>query len=150
METQWILVANASLARLLRRGGDGEPMVPVTTFEHPEGRMTGRELGTDRVGHDASSHRPGGVMLEPRTDAHRKEQQQFAQQLAKELERGLEAHECGSILLFASPLFLGILKAELPAQVAKAVRLATDVDLTSYGLSELEQRVARELAAKER
>lgn len=145
MKTQWILVANAAQARLLRRDGDTEPLVPMTTFEHPEARMSGRELGRDRIGHDASSNRPGGVMFEPRTDVHRKEQQQFAQRLARELERGLEAHECGSILLFASAPFLGVLKAELPVQVARAVRIAADVDLTSYGLTELEQRIALEL-----
>lgn len=49
-------------------------------------------------------------------------------------------------LLFASAPFLNVLRAELPVPVARAVRVAADVDLTSYGLTELEQRIARELA----
>lgn len=147
MKTQWILVANASHARLLRREADDEPLVPMTTLEHPESRLPGRELGDDRIGHDASDRRPGGVMFTPRTDARHKEHQHFAQQLARQLEQGLERHECGQVLLFASSPFLGVLKAELGPQAQKALRVAADVDLTSYGLTELEQRIARELGA---
>ena len=36
MKVQWIVVANASLARLFRRDSPTDPLVPLTTMEHPE------------------------------------------------------------------------------------------------------------------
>lgn len=148
MKPQWILVANASHARLFSRESDTDPLVPIATMEHPESRMSGRELGGDRIGHDVTDRRPGGVMLTPRTDPRQKEHAQFAHELAKRLEQGLESGQCGSILLFASSPFLGVLKGELGAQVQKAVRATADVDLTSYGLTEVEQRIERELQGR--
>ena len=49
-------------------------------------------------------------------------------------------------MLFASSPFLGELKAQLGTAAARLLTSTHDLDLTSVGLVELDQRVACELA----
>ena len=141
MQAQWILVANASLARLFRRDSLTDPLVPLTTLEHPESRLKGSELADDRPGHEATDHSSGGNRYEPRSDVRRKEHRRFACEIAKRLETGLAAGEFSTLWLFASSPFLGELKAQLSDAVDKRLQLALDSDLTSFGLAEIEQRL---------
>lgn len=147
MKNEWILVANASLARLFSRKSDSAALVLLHTFEHLESRLKASELADDRLGHDSTDRRYGGVSFEPRTDLHRKQHLQFARTLAQRLGEGLAGGDCGRITLYASSPFLGELKGQLSPAAKKALRAAADVDLTSYGLRELEERIAHELQA---
>lgn len=143
MKPQWILAANASIARVFARGSADEPLRALATWQHPESRLKGAELEADRPGHERSD-RSGGTELTPRADAHRKEHQAFAREIARRLADALQAGEYGALALYASSAFLGELKRALPEAVAGHVVHAADVDLTSFGLSEVEARVARD------
>ena len=141
MKPQWILVANASHARLFSRDSPTDPLVPQATLEHPESRLKGSQLADDRPGHEATDNSSGGNRYEPRSDVRRKEHQRFAREIAERLETGLAAGEFSTLWLFASSPFLGELKAQLSDTVDKRVQLALDTDLTSFGLAEIEQRL---------
>ena len=140
-KSQWILVANASVARLFRRDSPTEPLIPLATMEHAQSRLKGTELATDRPGHEATDNSSGGNRFEPRTDVHRKEHQRFAHEVAERLNAGLQAGEYGELWLLASSAFLGELRAQLSDAVGQRVQLALDTDLTSFGLAEIEQRL---------
>ena len=141
MKVQWILVANASVARLFSRDSPADPLVPMATMEHPESRLKGSEFANDRPGHEATDHSSGGNRYEPRSDVRRKEHQRFAREIAERLETGLTAGEFSTLFLFASSPFLGELKSQLSDAVNKRLQLALDSDLTSFGLAEIEQRL---------
>ena len=141
MQAQCIVVANASRARLFRRDSPTDPLVAMTTMEHPESRLKGSELADDRPGHEATDHSSGGNRFEPRSDVRRKEHQRFAREIGQRLDAGLAANEFSSLWLFASSPFLGELKAQLSDAVDKRIHLALDTDLTSFGLAEIEQRL---------
>ncbi|MDE2401844.1 MAG: host attachment protein [Burkholderiales bacterium] len=147
MKKEWILIANASMARLFSRESDHDPLVPLNTFEHVESRLKSSQLGDDRVGHGSSDTRPGGVSFEPRMSPQRKQHLQFAHTLAQRLDEGLNNGECKQVTLYASSPFLGELKGQLSPAAKKALRSAVDIDLTSFGLRELEERIAHELQA---
>ena len=147
MKNEWILIANASVARLFSRDLDSDPLVPLHSFEHAESRLKASELADDRLGHDSTDRRPGGVSFEPRTDLHHKQHLKFARELAQRLDEGLAGGDCGRITLYASSPFLGELKGQLSPAAKKALRAAVVVDLTSYGLRELEERITHELQA---
>lgn len=142
MSTQWILLANASVARLFRRESPTDALVPLTTMEHPQSRLKGTQLADDRPGHHATDSSPGGNRYEPRADARRKEHQHFAAEIAKHLDTALAAGEFSSLWILASSPFLGEINAQLTPAVSRHVLLAVDTDLTSLGLAELEQRLA--------
>ena len=141
MKPQWILVANASHARLFSRDSPTDRLVPLAHLEHPESRLKGSQLADDRPGHEATDNSSGGNRFEPRSDVRRKEHQHFAREIGQRLDAGLAADEFSSLWLFASNPFLGELKAHLSEAVDKRVQLALSSDLTSFGLAEIEQRL---------
>ncbi|HSW18969.1 MAG TPA: host attachment protein [Ramlibacter sp.] len=142
MKSRWILVANASLARIFRRDSAVEPLVPVETLSHEEGRMRGSELASDRPGTEATDNSRGANRFEPRTDARRKEHLRFAREIADRLDKELAAHEFDSLAVFASNPFCGELRAQLSEGVEKRIKLTHNNDFTSLDLAALEKRLA--------
>ena len=141
MKQQWILLANASHARLLSRDSATDPLVPLATLEHLESRLKASHLADDRPGHEATDNSNSGNRYEPRSDVRRKEHQRFAREIAHRLDAGLAAGQFSTLWLFASSPFLGELKAQLSDAVNKRVHLAIDSDLSALGLAEIEQRL---------
>ena len=141
MKRQWILLANASHARLLTRDSAADPLIPVETMEHPESRLKASQLSDDRPGHEATDNSSGGNRYEPRTDVRRKEHQRFAREIAHRLETALADGAFSELWLFASSPFLGELRAQLSSAVNKCLEHALDSDLTALGLSEIEKRL---------
>ena len=54
MKPEWILIANATRARLLERE-PGCPLVVIESFDHPLSRSKTSDLADDRAGHDLTS-----------------------------------------------------------------------------------------------
>lgn len=144
MKPDWILIANASHARLLRRESGGL-MVVLETFEHAGSRSKVSELTDDRAGHESRDNSFGGSAYPPRVDAKQKEHARFARELADHLEQKALQGSFRSLTLFASNPFLGEIKAELGDASGRLLSTTHDLDLTSFGLTELEQRVRNEL-----
>jgi protein required for attachment to host cells len=145
MKPNWILIANATQARLFQHEGDG-PIVLIASFSHPEGRSKISELADDRAGNERSDRSYGGAAYEPRMDAKRKEHERFAVELAEYLEQAALQNTFASLVIFSSSPFLGEVKAHLGDATQKLVSGAHDVDLTSVGVTELKRRIAHELA----
>ncbi|MEW6100173.1 MAG: host attachment protein [Pseudomonadota bacterium] len=145
MKPDWFLVANASQARLLSREAPDAPLVPVAQFEHPQSRLSDTELGDAPHGRTKSDQRSRGTSFAPRTELHRKEREHFAREIADYLDEGVQAGKCRSLTVFAASPFLGELKAEFGDATLGALKHAVDLDLTHFGLSELEHRIAQAL-----
>jgi protein required for attachment to host cells len=141
MKPQWIVVANASLARFFKRDSPTDPLVALLTMEHPESRLKGHELADDRPGHEATDNSIGGNRFEPRSDPRRKEHRRFAREIAEHLDDALAEDGFKSLWICASDPFLGELKAELSDAVRHRLQLALDSDFTSFGVAELERRL---------
>jgi len=105
------------------------------------------ELGDDRAGRERADHGLGATAYEPRTDAHRKEQQRFAHELAERLEQGAHSNAYGSLVVFAGNPFLGMLRDALGEATKRLLKTSLPVDLSHVGEAELERRVREELAA---
>lgn len=146
MKPDWTLIANATQARLLQKE-PGCPMVVLHAFHHPDGRLKTSELGDGKAGRDTSSTGYGGAALQPHTDAHRKEHQKFAQELAQYIEHAAQQGGFHKLELFASNPFLGELKEHLGNATRRMLAATHAVDLTAVGLAEIEQRIAHEHAA---
>lgn len=145
MKPNWILIANASQARLLQQE-EGCPIVVLKAFHHPASRQRSAVLGDDKAGKELSDRGFGGAAYEPRTDAQHKEFKHFAEELARELETAAQDHAFAALTVFASSPFLGVLKQELGEGTQRLLKNTHDVDLTSVGLAELEKRVQFEEA----
>ena len=75
-----------------------------------------------------------------------KEHQQFAREIAEYLEHAARENRYRALHLFAASHFLGDIKQALGDNTRKLLAGTHDVDLTPVGLTELERRIAHELA----
>lgn len=145
MQQELIVIASASEARVFKRLCRQEPLVPCSHLEHPQSRRKSSELDTHAAGHGSSDRHSGGVSFEPRHSPHEKEAHRFAREVARHIDQELAASGRCSLMLFCAAPFLGDLRAALSPSAQDQLEKACDVDLTSFGLSELEQRIEHHL-----
>lgn len=143
----WILIANASGARLLEEGLAGRLQVSQS-FEHPESRVRSAAVGDARAGWSMGHDRHGGATYAARDTAQHKERLQFAVELAQFLEHRAQENRFDALTLFAPPDFLGELRSHLGQASARRVCASRAVDLTHVGVAELTQRIRHELAVQ--
>lgn len=143
MKPSWILVANATEARLLQQE-PGTPLVVVQAFHHPASRVRTSTLGDDKAGRELSGHGFSSAAYEPRMDAQTKEHLHFARELAQKLEEGATQGSYADLSIHASSPFLGELKQALGEHTRRLLTGTHDVDLTSFGVNEIEARLQHE------
>ena len=144
MKPDWILIANATQARLLQKERGG-PLVVLKSFSHPQSRSKASELADDRAGQERTDRSFGAAAYQPRLDPKRKEHLHFARELADHLEQQAQQGNFRSLELFAGSPFLGELRAALGDTTNRLLREAHDLDLTAVGLAEMERRISHEL-----
>ncbi len=145
MTTTWIVLCNASRARICEGKDDSAELREVADFVHPQSQLKGMDLGTDRPGkvmRSTGDGGSGGTALDPRTDLHQKQHEAFARQLASYVDDAVKARRCEALLLVASNPFLGELKAQLTPACEKALKGTLPNDLTALTLPELTRRLA--------
>jgi len=130
MSTTWILVANSARARLYENTGIGKGLKLVSEFEHPESRMKGSELVSDRAGF-VQGVGNGHASRQQATDPKQNEAEHFALEIARTLEHGRGQNKYERLILVAGSPFLGILKARLPDQVSTLTSDTLDKDYTA-------------------
>ena len=126
----WVVVADASRARLFRAETPRGPLVELEDAVHSAARLQDHELLSDRAGRavDTQGHHRHG--MEAPTDPHDQEAQRFAHELAERLQVHHNAHDFDGLVLAAPPRFLGFLREALDEQVTKQVLASLDLDLT--------------------
>ncbi len=131
--TTWILVGDASRARIFAFDKEDGPWVLVAEIDHPPGRARTSDLVTDRAGRQ----REIGPPLEGRTDPAEQESHRFAEKLGHLVGKGFDEHRYARLLLVAPPRFLGYLRGVLREPVLRHVVRSTDKDYTHHEVREL-------------
>lgn len=140
----WLVVANASRARILEEADDGRGYVHVADLVHPESQQKGVALARDRAGHvEGTGHGLGSAEYLPRTDPRERERDHFAHEIAATLHEGVAGGRCAGLLLVCSNPFLGRLKGALSDLARKSVLRTVASDYTALTEAELAQRVGR-------
>ena len=152
MDEEWIMLANASQARVYSRERKDGRLTELDDFVHPQSRQMGREIDDSRAGRvekglGASGH--GSTQLESRTPPRQKQHEQFAHQLADYIDAAIKQRRIESWVLIASNPFLGEIKAHLSQHAEKALHAAVTSDLSSFTGPELERRVSESLQHKQ-
>ncbi len=139
----WLVVANASRARVLEESGEHGVYVHVADLVHPQSRQKGTDLAGDRPGHvpGVSAHGTGSSAFEPRTAPREREHEHFAHEVATLLDEGIATGRCAGLVLVASNPFLGQLKEHLGERASKAVLHSVAADYTALDERELAQRL---------
>lgn len=139
--TTWVVIANASRARVYVGDGKTAKLELVRQFAHAQSRAKGTELLSDRPGHAASGRGARRTALEPDTQVKRHEQERFAHELALALDTAHTKKQFDRLVLIASAAFLGMLKSALPKGVARVLTHTEGRDLTNVPEAELGERV---------
>ncbi len=142
----WILVSNASRARLFATPSKLKPWALVQEFEHPESRAKGQDIMADAPGRVRQSAGAGSrPVMEPTTPPKEVEAEHFAQELAGVIEGGHGRNEFARLVLVAPPQFLGLLRKCLSAPASKRITATVDKDYTQVPDRDLPERVAEVL-----
>jgi hypothetical protein len=133
MKPDWTLVANGTRARLLQQAA-GAPMVILESFIHPVRPAEGFAPGASLF---------GGLDTSP---AEARQHIEFARELAHLLEQEAHLDHFARLTVFASDPFLDELAAEFGPATRCRIIAMLEADLTRCTLSELEDRIARDVA----
>jgi len=140
MVITWILVANASLAKLYANLGPNKGLTLVKELIHPESRQKNSELVTDRSGSMASVGNGQGSR-QPQTIPKTHEAKVFAQQIAQELYLGRAKNEFSRAIVFAPPAFMGMLNSVLDTPTAQLITDRFEKDYTKEPEPVLRERL---------
>lgn len=135
MKNPWVLVANSSFARIY--SGPNSHLEEIETLEHPESRMHGRDLVTDRPGRTFDSVGGGGHGLGSELSPQKNEAEHFAGAIAQHLDHARRIGTFNKLYVIASPSFLGMLRNALHSATRDLVALEVDKDLTSKTPAEI-------------
>ncbi len=150
----WILISDASRARLYSVASEHRPLVLHKEFEHAASRARELDLVTDKPGRTNQSMGSGGhpghgsrSSMEPGTSAKAMEHDRFARSLAEELNLEFNRNSYARLLIAANPEFLGLLREHLSEPVKRNLAGSLNKDYTSLGDKELEEHLGPLLAA---
>lgn len=143
-EKWWVLVCDASRARVFSTSTPGARMLEIESWANPPGRMSDRELGDDRPGRGMDRARGGRHAMEPPVDAHDKAETAFAELLAHRLARALREKHFDRLALIAPATMLGRLRHALDRDCSRAAVLQSPRDLSTLSAQEIAMHLAHE------
>lgn len=137
----WVIVADASCAKIYSIHKFPK-MEEILKFEHPESRLSNRELTRSQPGR--GFQRGGGVRYsyEGEFEPKQIESDKFAADLAEMLDNHRVSRDFGRLYLIAGPSFLGLLRKHLHPEVRKLIVAELDKELTSCSISDIEKHIA--------
>ena len=137
MAITWILVANASLAKLYANLGPNKGLKLVKELVHPESRQKNADLVSDRIGTGN-----GNGSYEPPTAPKLQAAKTFAQEIAREFLSGRNRNAFSRAILVAPPAFMGMLNATLDGPTAQLVSDRLEKDYTKSPEPQLREHLA--------
>lgn len=141
MSKTWILVAHRAGARLFLSAGPGKGLALVRNIDHPEGRLKGSEIVSDRQGRAFESHGAGRHAYEAPHDPTDSAATQFARELAAILDQGRNEGRYEQLVLVAEARFLGMLRGALSREAAARVSHTLEKDLGAVSEHDLPSRL---------
>jgi protein required for attachment to host cells len=127
--SNWIVVANASRARIFEAAASDTQMHEIETLVHPESRQHEGDLISDHAGH-VYNGTTGGHSIDRLDTAKHQEADEFAHALCETLEHGRNAGRFHRLYLIAAPQFLGLLRKHMSKPLQNMVGHEYAKDLT--------------------
>lgn len=134
MSVTWIMVANASQAKLFANHGPKKGLQLVKELLHPESREKTSNLVSDRSGANSG---PGHGAYIQATDPKQHEAERFAQEVARELDEGRVNNAYDQLILVASAPFMGLVNNRLSGHVRSKLSKSIDKDYTRLPVKDL-------------
>jgi len=133
-----LVVADAGRCRLFHLDKNKQ-LAEFQSLLNADARQAEVELVSDRPGRSHDRKGSGRHAMAPRTSAKETAAKNFAKRIAAELQATLSSYR--SVILVASPAFLGLLRNTLDETVRAKVSLEIDKDLTYLGPLEIQSSI---------
>jgi protein required for attachment to host cells len=145
----WVLVADATRARLFQVEQPQQTLTPASGEELIGSNLPSREIASDRPGRSFDRGGQGRHVMEPSTDPARHAQEEFARDVVRLLDEKRKRGSFDRLIVVAPPQFLGDLRTLMPRQLQEAVNAEVAKDLSKLPPHELQDRL-REILEAER
>ena len=138
----WVVVADRARSRILSSSWPNpNGWEEVADLVHAEGALKESEVKTDGPGMFRESSGGQQHSGEPRTDHKHQTAERFAEEIVQYLEDGRVHNKFGKLGLVCAPLFLGVLRKNLPSPLANLVTMELDKDYTHTPIKELSKHL---------
>lgn len=113
MNDVWVVVASSTRCRIFTQRKHSGPLQQVEELDHPEGRLRGRDLASDRPGRSFDSAGHGRHAMGQPVDPTEQENIRFAKTVATRIDDARKKRRFDRLVLVADPRFLGHLRQGL-------------------------------------
>lgn len=137
MNSIWIVVADASRARIFSAEGGNGAITEIQTLAHPQARLHEGDLVSDKAGRDRNPGPSGHHNMGQESEAKQEETVKFAAQVCDELETGRVKGQFGKLYVIAAPGFLGVLRKHQTSSLQKLVAAEISKNLATHDLSQI-------------
>jgi protein required for attachment to host cells len=141
----WILVAGGSEARIFATEKLSSDWVLKQEFSHPEAREKDVDLVADKYGEVKDNFEARGSSYAEPTDPKETEIDNFARQLAKELNLGRTRNEYKKLVVIAPPHFQGLLTKHCDKHTLNLIIKHLEKDYTKLKQHELIPRLREQI-----
>lgn len=135
----WVVIANSSDCRIYNYEKKDKKLSLIKEIAHPEGKMKGTDLVSDRSGHYNGSTPDAGGAYSPRKTPKEIVNEEFARHVAKELEAARSTEDYKELILVAGPEMNGLLSQHLSKHVKDCIISNIKKDLNNLPDHELIQ-----------
>lgn len=137
----WVLVADASRARIFSAKNRTGVLNEEAGYVHPASRQKGADLVSDSQGRAFDSGGQGRHAMGKETDFSEHEAEVFARELCAEIDSACQKNSFEKLYVIATPRFLGHLRSHMGAQAKK--RLAGEVtkDVVNHTNQDIRQQL---------
>lgn len=141
----WILTADGRQARVWEWKSREEALTLVPDFVRrvENASKFSRDMKSDRPGRSFASMGTGRSAIEPRSDPHMHEKDEFARKLAGDLDRALKEHRFRKLIVVAPPHMLGNLRQNFSDQLEQAITGQSDKDYMNADVEALYYHAAQ-------
>jgi protein required for attachment to host cells len=140
MSVTWVLVANASAARLYINEGPKKGLRKLREFAHARSRAKLADLITDQSPHGRISIGRRAA-CQPATDPRAAEADRFASELKDALETGRREGGFERLIVCAAPQFMGRLRRHLSVPLQRMLTDCFEKDYTKSDARSLSRRL---------
>jgi len=140
MQTRWILAADSSKARIFKVLSKNR-LEELETLTHPEGRLSDRDMASDRPGLALARSGERRHGLEPSTDPKRQEAINFSRIVAANLDKARSLQKYQELVIVAAPAFLGMLREQLSKQVEQCVVREVPKNISALSPAEIQEHL---------
>ena len=146
MPMQWVVIADKSRARIFQRQGNLDELVEVDDLLNPQGRQDEAELRHDAKGRFyGKGERYQAHTAEPKMNQEQHAADRFSREVMQYIEHASDENRFESLVMIASPEFLGLLRRQLSKRIEGKIRKQLSTDITALKPLEIHDYLKKHL-----